>query len=71
MEYCEFFFTNPWHWLGGLIYLAVAACGMTAEEIREATGRMTAFARDFIRQSDNMEEYQRDYDTAGEEQASR
>lgn len=23
MEYCEFFFTNPWHWLGGLIYLAV------------------------------------------------
>lgn len=50
---------------------SVAACGMTAEEIREATGRMTAFARDFIRQGDNMEEYQRDYDTAGEEQVSR
>ena len=23
MEYCEFFFSNFWHWLGGLIYLAV------------------------------------------------
>jgi len=21
MEYCEFFFDNFWHWLGGLIYL--------------------------------------------------
>ena len=23
MEYCEFFFGNFWHWIGGLIYLAV------------------------------------------------
>ena len=23
MEYIEFFFCNFWHWLGGLIYLAV------------------------------------------------
>lgn len=22
---CEFFFTNFWHWLGGLCYLAVLA----------------------------------------------
>jgi hypothetical protein len=23
MEYCEFFFGNFWHWIGGLFYLAV------------------------------------------------
>lgn len=23
MYLCEFFFTNFWHWLGGVIYLAI------------------------------------------------
>lgn len=27
MQYIEFFFGNFWHWLGGLIYLAVIFSG--------------------------------------------